>query len=350
MMLRVFWVEPPGPDDDLYGFDGPSSSFTFDDFSSPRQSQDTHVGRTEHSFSSHASTGSASLAPTDSSTFVNRSFTSDFYPRRPTPPPPARAATARGPRTESHGEGLSHQTSVAGRQRSFGHNADRAVDRASEAANIPSPRRRRSPSQDSFASLLASSDVDSMPPAARRRRRQQHQQRGDVTDLTASSPPPPASPRAQLRGVTRPAENVEAGRSAKRSRPAREDDVEELDLTNEAPSAEEELLRAEQEKAVKAQQPEQGPTGPLKIGQMTCIICMETYTNATVTHCGHIYCHECLTQALKAGEKNSDRGVGTCPVCRKPVKRKKTQRAPQIIPIAFMKQSAFKGQARNRTG
>lgn len=118
-------------------------------------------------------------------------------------------------------------------------------------------------------------------------------------------------------------------------------------MTEEAPSAEEELLQAQQEKAVAAQQAEQEPSGPQKIGQRQCIICMEAYTNATVTRCGHIYCHECLTQALLAGEKNNDRAGGNCPVCRKPVSRKK---AGHMLPLTFMKKSAFKGKARQGVG
>ena len=69
--------------------------------------------------------------------------------------------------------------------------------------------------------------------------------------------------------------------------------------------------------------------------------------HAAITHCGHIYCHECLTQALLAGEKNSERSIGNCPVCRKPVSRRKQN---QVIPLAFMKKSAYKGKARRDIG
>ena len=70
---------------------------------------------------------------------------------------------------------------------------------------------------------------------------------------------------------------------------------------------------------------------------------MENFTNITITACGHVYCHECLTQALLAGEKNSDGGKANCPVCRKPVKRTVKH---HVIPLQFMKKSAFKGKAR----
>lgn len=118
------------------------------------------------------------------------------------------------------------------------------------------------------------------------------------------------------------------------------ENIEELDLTNEGPSADEELLQNQQQQLLATQQ---AAIGVLKIGKRTCIICMEAYKNATVTTCGHLYCHECLTQALEAGEKNSEKGVGNCPVCRKALNRKK---AMQMIPISFMKKSTFKGKAR----
>lgn len=65
---------------------------------------------------------------------------------------------------------------------------------------------------------------------------------------------------------------------------------------------------------------------------------MEPYTNATVTSCGHIYCHECLTQALLAGEKNNERGEGNCPVCRKKVKR---SAKGALVPVSFMTRAKF---------
>lgn len=58
---------------------------------------------------------------------------------------------------------------------------------------------------------------------------------------------------------------------------------------------------------------------------------------------GHIFCHECLTRALMASEKNNDRGKGNCPACRKAISRKN---AKDVIPISFLKKSAFKAKGR----
>lgn len=191
-----------------------------------------------------------------------------------------------------------------------------------------------------------------MPATTRRRQRAER----SIVDLTNDSSPPRDSegatstrqPRNRKRSAT---ESTPQTRPTKRSRRSDSDEpspkIEELDLTNEAPSAEEELRQAQQQAAIKAQQAAEESKGPLKIGKRQCIICMEKFTDATITHCGHIYCHECLTQALIAGEKNSVRGVGNCPVCRKPVNRKKGN---QMILVNFMKNGGFKGKGRRDLG
>ncbi|KAK1061916.1 hypothetical protein LTR74_010708 [Friedmanniomyces endolithicus] len=79
---------------------------------------------------------------------------------------------------------------------------------------------------------------------------------------------------------------------------------------------------------------------PPRISALTCIICMEPYTNATTTACGHIYCHECLTTALKTGERNSESGVGSCPVCRKGVSRRK---AGGMVLVNFLTRGGWIG-------
>lgn len=66
-----------------------------------------------------------------------------------------------------------------------------------------------------------------------------------------------------------------------------------------------------------------------------------------LTSTGHFYCHECLIQALIAGEKNSDRGHGTCPQCRKPLSRN-SKKKRDIIPLSFMKKETFEKNRQKR--
>lgn len=189
--------------------------------------------------------------------------------------------------------------------------------------------------------------------------RHQRQPRGAVVDLTGDTSPPMSVRDDETRGRQssrkRPAPTggPSQDHASKRRRPSpstttpaepSNHTIEEVDLTNENLSTEEQLLRSQQQSLIAQQQlSSDTPSGPLQIGKRQCIICMESFTDVTVTHCGHIYCHECLTQALKAGEKNSDRGVGNCPMCRKPVSRKKVN---HIVVVSFMRKAAWRGKGR----
>jgi hypothetical protein len=127
----------------------------------------------------------------------------------------------------------------------------------------------------------------------------------------------------------------------------------ELDDTDEEEDeelgADNDILAKEREALVTKQREESSRVS--RIGELNCMICLEHFTSMTATHCGmltlhpraenqanmyagHIFCHECLTQALIASQRNSDHNYGTCPACRKPIKPKgKTQ----IVPLTLMK-------------
>ncbi|KAI1157352.1 hypothetical protein F5B18DRAFT_645333 [Nemania serpens] len=49
----------------------------------------------------------------------------------------------------------------------------------------------------------------------------------------------------------------------------------------------------------------------VKISKFQCVICMDDTTALTVTHCGHLFCSECLHSSL-----HIDSMKRTCPVCR----------------------------------
>ena len=82
----------------------------------------------------------------------------------------------------------------------------------------------------------------------------------------------------------------------------------------------------QQAEAIKQQNLDEA-TRPVKLAEFQCIICMDNPTDLTVTHCGkseglynswslltmlgHLFCSECLHQALHAGN-----GKKACPVCR----------------------------------
>jgi hypothetical protein len=76
-----------------------------------------------------------------------------------------------------------------------------------------------------------------------------------------------------------------------------EDDLPTIDLT-EANEVPEELLKPEEDNRV-------------KISAFQCVICMDDATSLTVTHCGHLYCAQCLHSSL-----NVEATKGKCPMCR----------------------------------
>jgi hypothetical protein len=91
--------------------------------------------------------------------------------------------------------------------------------------------------------------------------------------------------------------------------------------------------RAEQ---VASQQPH--TEKPLRLSNLTCVICMDTPTDLTATSCGHIFCYTCLMEALIAGENrlgaHGETKKSQCPVCRKAIARNK---ASDVIPLLIKK-------------
>ncbi|TQS36952.1 hypothetical protein Golomagni_02587 [Golovinomyces magnicellulatus] len=71
----------------------------------------------------------------------------------------------------------------------------------------------------------------------------------------------------------------------------------------------EEKKRKDAADAIKIQNQKEA-NKPIKLSSFQCIICMDSPTDLTITHCGHMFCSECLHQALHAGDKKC------CPVCR----------------------------------
>ncbi|KAJ2967491.1 hypothetical protein NUW58_g10440 [Xylaria curta] len=61
----------------------------------------------------------------------------------------------------------------------------------------------------------------------------------------------------------------------------------------------------------------------VKIGKFQCVICMDDTTALTVTHCGHLFCSECLHSSL-----HIDTMKRTCPVCRTKVDLRDKHKKP----------------------
>ncbi|CAL3969294.1 unnamed protein product [Diplocarpon coronariae] len=98
--------------------------------------------------------------------------------------------------------------------------------------------------------------------------------------------------------------------SAAGAKPEKDESVETVDLSGVETKAEAEEVMAQQEAEIIRKQNQEDATRPVKLSEFQCIICMDNPTDLTVTYCGHLFCSECLHQALYAGDKKC------CPVCR----------------------------------
>ncbi|KAF4634333.1 hypothetical protein G7Y89_g3780 [Cudoniella acicularis] len=153
-----------------------------------------------------------------------------------------------------------------------------------------------------------------MPPSRNTTRR------SGFVDLTESSPPsnnmPPSRKRkAEDGGQGRVRKTARASASRATSTPKRSasvdlDKVEVVDLADVENEAQYNELAAKQQAELIKKQQQDEATRPVRLADFNCIICMDNPTDLTVTHCGHLFCSECLHQALYAGDKRS------CPVCR----------------------------------
>lgn len=76
-----------------------------------------------------------------------------------------------------------------------------------------------------------------------------------------------------------------------------------------------------------------------RLSFIKCVICLDTPTDLTATACGHLFCHECITAALRVTSATA----GSCPVCR----RKATLKS--LVPLAIMKQPVLGDTTRANT-
>ncbi|CAK7232956.1 hypothetical protein SCUCBS95973_008433 [Sporothrix curviconia] len=82
----------------------------------------------------------------------------------------------------------------------------------------------------------------------------------------------------------------------------------------------------------------------IRLSAQQCVICMDNMSNLTTTHCGHIFCGECLHASLSM---DSSRRI--CPICRTKVEMRvpnmaATRLARSVFPLQL------KMRARNQKG
>ncbi|PQE28482.1 e3 ubiquitin- ligase complex slx8-rfp subunit slx8 protein [Rutstroemia sp. NJR-2017a BBW] len=188
---------------------------------------------------------------------------------------------------------------------------------------------------DSYLRENDSTDPSAPPPTNRR---------SSIVDLTESSPPMPANKRkAETATSTRPPKISRTNSRTPKPvsaqlKPA--EDVEVVDLAENDNLQEYETAQAKRQEDLIKQQNQEEATKPLKLVEFQCIICMDNPTDLTVTHCGHLFCSECLHSALHAGT-----GKKNCPVCRTTISTGTHGRKPPkngLYPISIKLMTANK--------
>ncbi|KAH9883712.1 hypothetical protein F4778DRAFT_775061 [Xylariomycetidae sp. FL2044] len=143
-----------------------------------------------------------------------------------------------------------------------------------------------------------------MPPITRRRAAVQQQSGSSAAasrkrrhSSTSSSRKSPARPKSKRKATTTRRNSISSPFSDDEPPEAADESHDSIDLTN-ATEVPPELLVPKPDKRT-------------KLGKFQCVICMDDVTALTVTHCGHLFCSECLHSAL-----HIDSVKKVCPVCR----------------------------------
>ncbi|TVY19828.1 E3 ubiquitin-protein ligase complex slx8-rfp subunit slx8 [Lachnellula arida] len=145
--------------------------------------------------------------------------------------------------------------------------------------------------------------------------------RSSFVDLTSSSPDAKMVSTRKRKAV----EDAGQGRRPREQLGHRGslEDVKVVDLADVEDESQYRELAAKQQAELIKKQNEDEARKPVKLAEFQCIICMDNPTDLTVTHCGHLFCSECLHQALHAGDKKS------CPVCRTPISTASSSKGKQ---------------------
>ncbi|KAK4192034.1 hypothetical protein QBC35DRAFT_261257 [Podospora australis] len=191
--------------------------------------------------------------------------------------------------------------------------------RVTPGLRIPPVSRQEAPTAqtgENSESESSNSDLPSMSSHARSGRAKRSSAR--TTELALPTLSSPASQSRRRRG------SVISSSGVKRKREESEDlfgvDLEVVDLVDKEEVPEEVCSKNK-------------PKNYVKLGSFQCVICMDDVTDLTVTYCGHLFCAECLHNAL-----NVDATKRVCPICRqkidnKPSNGKFTAKAKGYFPL-----------------
>ncbi|KAI1857884.1 uncharacterized protein JN550_012959 [Neoarthrinium moseri] len=175
----------------------------------------------------------------------------------------------------------------------------RRASRSSAASmvDLTSPKTER----DSNSPLGVEPATPMAPPPPRTRKRSR-------TSATPTGTSSATSRRLSTSsGKPRPVKTLKSTRKA----PATHDDVFETSSVADKEDDDEDILDLTGTNEVPEQLLQPKVDNRVKLSKFQCVICMDDVSGLTVTHCGHLFCSECLHSSL-----HIDSMKKTCPVCR----------------------------------
>ncbi|KAM7222469.1 hypothetical protein V8F06_002247 [Rhypophila decipiens] len=182
------------------------------------------------------------------------------------------------------------------------------------------PRRRRETSDPDSDLLEQPTPARPSRPCPRQRnsrvssqhQQQQRQQRSRPVEILDSDDPfgSPPPPRHRIQRESPSEEKYSPANKRKR------DEFESIFGSDDEEIPIVDLVNPEKVSEAISQQ-KQKPKNEVKLGTFQCVICMDDCTDLTVTHCGHLFCSECLHSSL-----HIDVSKKVCPICRQAVETK----------------------------
>ncbi|TAQ83245.1 hypothetical protein B7494_g8431 [Chlorociboria aeruginascens] len=191
-------------------------------------------------------------------------------------------------------------------------------DPFNEYLDFPFPPTPRHISPSSSVVDLTSSPEQNKNMAGSNRKRK-------ATDSGAGRAAKTARASASASGSGHVPRSSRSTRASSRATPsAKRETADVVDLVHVEDDSQYDEFKVKQQAELIKQQQQDEADKPRKLAEFQCIICLDNPTDLTVTHCGHLFCSECLHNALYAGNNAKKQ----CPICRTTVNNLKINGKP----------------------
>ncbi|KAK3357591.1 hypothetical protein B0T25DRAFT_163916 [Lasiosphaeria hispida] len=202
---------------------------------------------------------------------------------------------------------------LSGLSNNFAPASDPGIEQSEAGLGGNDFKRETAPDEDDIPSSPSPTGTGSASSNMSTRPRARRSTRADAGETER-----PISSSISARGKAHPSSRLESGQTAPKKRKrteAEQPKVEEDGFEEDKDVAFVDL--ADTEKVPDTLLNPLKPKNEIKLSAFQCVICMDDVTNLTVTHCGHLFCAECLHSSL-----HIDLTKRICPICRQKVENR----------------------------